>query len=397
MPSSGNTKTDSGRDPGTRYQYAVVATAADGEFRASTYGWTLPATPTGLRGARETATPRRIVLSWSEVSHADSYEIRERPKPGSYGGALGVGAGTSHVQTVASDTTEYCYQIRSVQGTRRSEWLEVEKCVRPPDLRPDPPDNFRVTAITASSITLRWDSVNSANSYAIHRVAPTETPIFASATNVGNVTAHTVDNLEADTEYRFGIWSVAGDLGSESLSETTGRTERRVCTPVRPSNFRATALREAIKLTWDEPEGTTCVLTYRIDRREGSSGDYSTLESGWAGTEFTHSGLNCRETYYYRIYTMADGTTSPNYRSVNAIPRCIPPVSCDITGATIQVDDKSQTWVDLSWSHSDNGQCNPRCVYDVTGTGTCRCRGRRTRSVRVTQPDRRAALPQLHA
>ena len=458
LPSSGNTETDENLTPGTRYQYRVVATSADGEFLSSTYGWTLPATPAGFTATRKESSPATVVLKWTEVSHADSYQYREDVgDTGTYGEPRGIAAGSPHELSGKSTETEWCYQIRAVQGTRHSAWAE-KKCVGIPPTPPPRPRDFRVTAMTASSITLEWTRERTAGSYAIYH-STLQNSDFGSATNVGNVTTYTVEDLRAATGYRFWIWSVAGSEKSPSPSATTGETDRTELNP--PTNFRSTGATESsIDLAWASAEGATGeqVRYKRADRSRWGS---------WNGTDsrrsHTLTGLDTDTPYNIEIRsvkgstesgaesitvstarrpppppcdapdapsaptaTVSDDDVMVSWGSVSVPAGCDavqyrlsrdgaevattskttytdqdlapgrysyrvlaeslpgrnpssevgpatvivgggpPPEDCDITAATIAVDDKSQTWVELSWTHSDNGECSS-VVYDVTG------------------------------
>ena len=172
--------------------------------------------------------------------------------------------------------------------------------------------------------------------------------------------------LAAGTEYTY---TVTAREGSEEATGTvTLTTPATACRPGTPGSLRLSTdgQRIQIGLDWDAGSSVDCTdVRYRIDRRSGGRG-YKTIVRNRRNTEFTDYTVACGIAYDYQVYAVGDGGVLSDPASASATRAC--PAPCDITGATIAATGQSQTWVDLSWSHSDNATCYA-VRYDVSGTG----------------------------
>ena len=173
--------------------------------------------------------------------------------------------------------------------------------------------------------------------------------------------------LAAGTGYTY---TVTARQGSEQATGTVPvTTPVTACLPGTPGSLRLSTdgQRIQIGLDWDAGSSVDCTdVRYRIDRRESGEADYETLVVSVRNTEFTDYTVACGITYDYQVYAVGDGGVLSDPASASATRAC--PAPCDITGATIAATGQSQTSVELSWSHTDNGTCYA-VRYDVSGTG----------------------------
>ena len=358
--------TDTPLEGSTEYCYTAVATTADGEFQSGAACATTPdpdpdrplrlAVATLPAGHAERSSA--LDLSWEGVEAADSYQAQRKQGSGPYGTVFGIGDGTSHRDKNLTAGTEYCYRIRTVVGDAESDWT-AEQCATPPPPPPPPPTGFGVATLPEShsdhhsALDLTWTGASGADSYQARRKK--DSGNFGTEFGIGNGTSHRDTGLDDGARYCYQIRTVDGSLTSDWTGQQC-ETVPRPCEPTRPRNLDATAssTSDSIALEWDAPQSTGCgTLRYRIDRREGSSGDFETLVESQSGTTYTDSGLQCGETYYYRVYMIGDGTVSGTYDSDSATvracgPTCTAPDTPSTPTASVSDDDVTVSWGSVS-------------------------------------------------
>ena len=260
-----------------------------------------PPPPSGPRppgSFAATATSASVIeLRWNSASGADSYEFQRREGSESYPPAteaVDIGAVTDYDDTGIPSNTEYCYQVRTVDGTRKSSWT-TERCAT---THPDPPANFRAEPGTPprSVIALAWDRVAGADSYAVrYRTAGGS---WGAWTDVGSGTTHSVTGLAEDTGYEFQVRTVVGTATSAEAS-ATART--RGTQPDPPANLRAVRVgRSSLNLEWDAVESAD---GYRIVLPDGSTPLVSQ-------TMRRVTGLTAGDTYTFQVKTVAGSASS---------------------------------------------------------------------------------------
>ena len=245
----------------------------------------------------------------------------------------------------------------------------------PPD--PDPsdppptPEDFEIGTITSSSIQLGWDAVASATRYDIRY--DTVQTMTGAWTPVGLATTHTVTGLTPDTRYHFEVR--AANNNGESDPATASGTTSMECTRPAPLGFTATprTSSDTIDLDWRAPSNPGgCTITYRIERRKGTSGGYTPIESNWPSTDYTDSGLDCGERYEYRVYTVADGTAGTASSSDDATVRpcdtCVDPPAVPGT-PTVSVSGNDVT---ISWGSVSIPEGCTSVNYRLSRNGTRR-------------------------
>ena len=242
--------------------------------------------------------------------------------------------------------TRYCYEV---EATTRDGVFPAETCVTtpPPPVppRPDPPGHFETGTITSSSIELLWDEVAGATHYKID-YGTDSNALTTSLDATG--TSHTVTLLSPGTQYHFEARTV-NSAGQSEAVKTSGTTS---CVRPAPTRLEAEGVTssDAIDLEWRAPSNTGgCAITYQIDRRKGTSGSYTTIESSWSGTEYRDSNVECGETYSYKVYTVANGTPGTAFDEADAAVRACPnpctrPAPPGFT-ATPRTSSDGSTWI----------------------------------------------------
>lgn len=176
------------------------------------------AAPTVPANPRVTGTTTATVaLAWDASTDnvgVTGYDV--------YRGTVKVGtpAGTSYTDTGLTAATAYQYTVRArdAAGNVSAASAAVTGTTQPGDVvPPNPPQNLRVTAATSSSVTITWDPVPTAVSYAVLRAG------VRVATVTG--TSYTDTGLAPSTAYTYAVqaFNAAGDPSvlSPAITATT--------------------------------------------------------------------------------------------------------------------------------------------------------------------------------
>ena len=98
-----------------------------------------------------------------------------------------------------------------------------------------------------------------------------------------------------------GIWS---DTETVTLGSVTPTPP---VTPPMPAGFSATASdTTSVFLDWDDRSG---ISRYKVERRTGSTGSWSTVSEYVYTSSRTVPGLTCDTTYYFKVSAYGNGTT----------------------------------------------------------------------------------------
>ena len=173
--------------------------------------WTLeevvvlePAIPTGL-----TATPlsdSKILLEWEAAENALSYKV--------YMGGILLNntEETSYLVESLAEETEYCFKIKSVRGTKESDFSDqVCEMTKSGNTAPDEAATLEVVASSAAAtITLTWNEVAKATSYNVYD----KNGVWITTTSE---TTYTAEGLELETEYCYTV-KAANEFGESLLS-----------------------------------------------------------------------------------------------------------------------------------------------------------------------------------
>ncbi len=322
---------------------------------------TAPA-PSNLRVTNSSRSS--VSLSWNSVSNAYRYKLERRA--GFYGSWTTVSSNISYTSKTATGlacNTTYYFRVSargdgspystSFGSTSSSVYRKTSTCPTA-----TAPSNLRATASTRTSVSLSWNSVSNAYRYKLQRRAG----LYGSWTTVSSSissTSRTVTGLVCNTTYYFRV-SARGD--GSPLSTTFGSTSSNAyrktstCpTATAPSNLRATAsTRTSVSLSWNSVSNA---YRYKLQRRVGTGGSWSTVSSSISSTSRTVTGLVCNITYYFRVSARGDGsplsttfgsTSSSNvYRKTSTCPTATAPSNLRSTAST-------RTSASLSWNSVSN-------------------------------------------
>ena len=194
----------------------------------------------------------------------------------------------------------------------------------PPPPPPDPEIDISglVNSMTEGdddSFTARGSSLNSSHSYSIRVEASNSDIGFNSSCSDTSETAAVPSNR---TSYSTTFTLYGCDTSGGTVTATLRRSSRFSTVTVdtdsqfvsvtapptapAPTGLTVTSSdRYSVSLSWSS---VSDAYRYKLERREGTSGSWSTVSSGISGTSKTATGLDCNTTYYFKVSARGDGS-----------------------------------------------------------------------------------------
>ena len=337
-----------------------------------------PDRPTGLTA---TALDHDTVsLTWSHPNeeNVDHYQVLRRSSDESRLSQIATTQATSFQDDGLQPETTYTYRVRamdsegarSVRSVKNQTTTAAAPTITPVDPTPEPtpehaqaqedkndeqgqtitprtnhiapPANLRVTNRTVNSIAFAWN-------------APTDSTV--THTYIKYVfSGNTTTNTHADVRTSFTVVSVPQNthvgftVAWATGSSMSNRGRESAIVPKTLEDKQAQNLRESektaesVRLIWDNPSNYN-VTGYKIQRRTGNSGSFSTLvERPGQSTGFTDTTVSASTTYTYRVTIMylPSGESSPsngNAVDLDVTTRALSdvgaPINFRVTNATL--------------------------------------------------------------
>ena len=191
----------------------------------------------------------KCILRYSTLTKYNNQDVNN--KEGAFSDLATVTSASSSfafVHTASTDASfekgvKYCYAVKAVAGTTVSGHSAIDSGWS----RVGSPENFKVTAVTDTSISLEWKRATAANTYYLYRDNWT-TPIETIVVTDGKETVPYTDNgLTSGTTYKYQVRAVSSYAG---ISEPSALDTTTTILP--PTNVTAT--RDSlgyVKLTWN--------------------------------------------------------------------------------------------------------------------------------------------------
>ena len=313
---------------GSTYYIRVVAKNSIGSGTRVSSSNTLSATPirslTAPTGFTGTATPAQVLLNWTAVSGASSYEVLRGTTTGSYTSLQSGILGTSYTDTGLTNGTTYYYVVRAYNGFNSANSSEISK---------KPIQAFSISSLTpasSSSLTLNWAATTGADTYDVSY----GTTSGSYTTSVTNVTSpYTISGLAANTTY-YVVLKGNNAVGGGTIYQTTQASA--LTKTAAPTGLVATSTPGQIVLDWSSVTGASTYAVYRGT----TSGSYAAIATGLTDSNYTDGTIINGTTYYY-VVRANNGTESANSTEVPA--RSISSFSITSTTAT------SPSTISVTW------------------------------------------------
>ena len=286
--------TDTGLEKNQRYFYKVVV--YDGSKKLGTSDAVGAYTKFDPPTVNAESTSK-LSLSWDSVSYAESYTVRRRVEGGEYDDVKTV-TGTTYTDSGLTAGTRYYYWIQANCVVNKEE-ITAKSTSSSQYTLPDAPTITSIDDTSKTEITIKWNAINSANSYRIERRKAGIGTVYETVNASITETTYTDSGLEVGTRYYYKVYATNSGGESSASSSVGGYTK------FNEPNVSPISETE-ISLSWDT---ITAAESYTI-RRRIDGGEYADIATV-SGTTYVDSGLNKGTRYYYWIQAncVVDGTS----------------------------------------------------------------------------------------
>ncbi|MFC2041503.1 hypothetical protein ACFLTY_04200 [Chloroflexota bacterium] len=319
--------TDTGLTNGITYYYAV--TAVDLTSNESGYSDEASTAPVDLPPTAPTllvATPgdTEVFLDWNDNSEGDlaGYNIYRSLTSGNYTTPIqSLWASSNYTDTGRTNGVKYYYVVRAEDdGTNESGNSNQVNAV-PGNAPPAKPTGLVATG-GDEEISLVWNDNTEPDleGYNIYR-----------GLSSGNYT-EMIETLWASSNYTdaplyggtyYYVVTAVDNVTNESGYSNEYSATATDTAPAAPTILVATEGDEQITLDWaDNTEGD--LAGYNIYRRL-ASGNYTQIETLWASSNYTDTGLTNGVTYYYAVKAVDEGSNESGYSDEDSARPVAPP------------------------------------------------------------------------
>jgi hypothetical protein len=195
---------------------------------------------------------------------------------------------------------------------------------------------FLLQAGEIRAVTLAWNP-NPESDLAGYRLFWGETNSAATMRDVGKTTQTQVTNLVAGRNYYFYL-TAYNTSGLESNPSSTVYYTQPQPIPAAPSNLAGIADSDTqIRLQWRD--NSTNETGFRLLRKAGVSGAYSTIPLAANATSYADTGLTGGTQYFYKIHAYnASGNSAESSEISITTPAGPPPVSVNTAASFVRSD-----------------------------------------------------------
>lgn len=265
---------------------------------------------TGLKMKSNTANS--ITLSWDVTSDVQKYRVyRYDNASGAYKYIKSV-TGTSYTDANLTAGQAYQYKVRGQWTYGGTNYYSGYSSALTAVTLPEQVKNVTAKA-GKDNVALQWDAVSGADGYRIFQYDEGTQQYVKLVDVKSDTTGYTVENLAANTEYKYKICAYkqmnAVNYWGEYSAEVITKTQAKTLDKVQGLTVE-TVSSTSLELSWDPVEGAD---GYRIYRLNTATGKYEKIKTvkGEDTVLYKNSGLLSATKYTYKVraYATADGTT----------------------------------------------------------------------------------------
>lgn len=265
---------------------------------------------TGLKMKSNTANS--ITLSWDVTSDVQKYRVyRYDNASGAYKYIKSV-TGTSYTDANLTAGQAYQYKVRGQWTYGGTNYYSGYSSALTAVTLPEQVKNVTAKA-GKDNVALQWDAVSGADGYRIFQYDEGTQQYVKLADVKSDTTGYTVENLAANTEYKYKICAYkqmnAVNYWGEYSAEVITKTQAKTLDKVQGLTVE-TVSSTSLELSWDPVEGAD---GYRIYRLNTATGKYQKIKTvkGEDTVLYKNDALLSATKYTYKVraYATADGTT----------------------------------------------------------------------------------------
>lgn len=327
---------------GTYYfEVAAVNAAGQGALSGEASATASAVAPSAPGGVTATPSAGAVTVNWTAPTTGDtptSYTVNYGTSSSSLTSSVTVPNSASAPMTMQyinglNDGTTYYFDVTATNTAGTSTASSTVSATPNTGLVPPPPISVSATG-NDGSITVTWSEqdagANGVTGYNVYEGTSSggesSTPVNGSVPITGTTT--TVSATNGTTEYFTvkAVNSVGMSAASAEASATAGVTVSAA--PSAPQFASATALNDAVKLSWKAPasSGDSNVVNYEVLQATSTSGTLSafspsdlsgsTTAHSTSGTSTTVTGLTGTNTYVFEVKAI----NAAGHSSVNSSP-----------------------------------------------------------------------------
>ncbi len=278
---------DSGLAPGTKYYYEACLKNGSGSssFSPSVSATTLLSVPTKL-AASATGT-QSISVTWNTVTNATTYDLQRSTSANGTYSVVYSGAAAQYTDTAVQAGTTYYYEVRADNSATNSAYSSYVSATAISGV----PTGLTATATGPQSISITWNTVTGATTYALQR--STSANGTYSSVYSGTATQYTDTAAQPGTTYYYEVRS-----GTSTGNSAYSSPVSTITYPAIPTGLSASASGpQSISVSWSTMTGAT---TYFVQRATASSGPWTPIYTGSIAS-CSSTSLQPATTYYYEV------------------------------------------------------------------------------------------------
>lgn len=255
---------------------------------------TLPQKVTGVKYVN--SNNKAVSLSWNKVTGASGYRIYSYDSATNKYTYLAETTALKATVSGLSPNKNYQFVVRSYKscGGKKyySPYLSDKVSAK---TAPALPKALSISALTADSVTVKWDKVSGASGYRIYKYNSTLKKYeFVTETTA---VSYKFTGLEAGTKYNFAVKPYVSYAGANRYNSSyiSGWFYTR---PPQPTGLKASETTESsVTLIWNKTSGTTGYTIYLYDEETGAYKAYKSVKTN----SVTLSGFESGKTLDFKV------------------------------------------------------------------------------------------------
>ena len=272
-----------------------------------------------------TVSSTSVKIKWKKVSRADGYVIYQKKGDGKYLKIKTITSGktTSYTKKSLSSATKYNYKIKAYDNVGSKKVYSEYSSAKAAYTKPSKVTVSSVSAVSATSIKIKWKKVSRADGYVIYqKKAGGEYKKIKTITS-GKTTSYTKKSLSSATKYTYKIKAYV-KVGSEKIYGEYSSVKSAYTKPLKVTVSSISAVSAtSVKIKWKKVSRAD---GYEIYQKKASGGykKIKTITSGET-TSYTQNSLSGATKYTYKIKAYVKFGTEKIYGSYSSVKSIVTP------------------------------------------------------------------------